>query len=238
MTVVTITRGELRTELDAAEREHQEAAQAWRDLEERIALTQRGERLDEKGHKVKLDPAEHAVALSDLDGERPEAGRRLLAARKRLTAAKVGYANHDLDGLVAKYQGRAEHTAEARERLRRALVEVAVAAWKLGDAVLAEKLVARDVIQTALVAVTDGDTRGALTSDAQYQLPTHLGADGRPDDWLVRERGLYGDDDDDPTSLRFWDRFGGLVHAGPRRIDNSAGRSFAAALKQALTSTR
>jgi hypothetical protein len=230
------TRRELRTELDAAEREHKEAAQAWRELEEQIALAERGERVDEKGQKVRLDPAEQAVALADLDGERPEAGRRLLDARARLTAAKIGYANHELTGLVQKFNGRAAHTAEARERLRRALVEVAVAAWAFGDATHEEKQAARGVVQIVLTTISDGEERRAVAADAHYQLPTHLGADGKPDDFLVRERGVYGDDDD-PAKPVFWDHFGELIRGGSQRLDGRAGRNFAAALTHALKTT-
>jgi hypothetical protein len=238
MTVETApTRRELRTELDAAEREHREASQAWRELEEQIAVSQRGKRVDEKGQEVRLDAAEHAVALADLDGARPEAGRRLLDTRARLMAAKIGYANHELTGLVQKFNGRAAHTGEARERLRRALVEVAVAVWAFGDATSEERQAARGVVEMVLSTISDGDARRAITSDSHYQLPTHLGADGNPDDFLVRERGLYGDDDDDPATLAFWDRFGELIRGGPQRLDGRAGRSFAAALTAALKTT-
>jgi hypothetical protein len=227
------TRRELRTELDAAEREHHQAAQAWRELEDRITLAQRGKRLDEKRQEVRLDEIERTVALADLDGERLEVARRLKAARARLTEAKIAVANSDLDDLVPRYTRAAERTGLARERLQALMVETVRAVWAFEQAHQDELEKARAVTTAATSLLTNGDDKRAAVSDARFNLPTHVGDNGWPDTFTERTHGLYGGDgpNDNPMTPEFWGLAAELIAGGPQRIEHRAGR-LAAALKK------
>lgn len=174
----------------------------------------------------KLIAEELEVAKAEAAERSLQAARRVQALAEKVRRARAALAQHELPDLATRHAATADAVATATRRAEQAYIGLVAALIEQGEALSAEKLAARAVVQVAVSPLTDGDERETLRRRAEHELPVALADDGSAVEWVERpESGLWA------LSGVSWvggnDAFGeqlvDLVRAGRDRLRGACG---------------
>lgn len=190
----------------------------------------------------KLLDEERQVAQAMAEARSLEAAQALLAATGALQRARAALARHELPELMARQEASAGRVRAAAERAQDAYVDLVVSLVEQQEALGAEKLAARAVIEAALSPLVDGDEREALRRRSRRELPVALDDEGRTLEWRERpEPGLWslGGLSWHGTNDAFGQQLVDLVRGGRTRVRGVCGSErVGAIIEKALDSER
>jgi hypothetical protein len=223
-------------DLAAAEDEHREALAEWHGLDRLRDELEEAAKEDDGTGRMVVEPAELALVERRLREAKERAAERLIHAREQLARARVAAANEALPGLVEEHAHRCERAERARLEFEHAYCKLLLASWEFGEALQAETLAARTIVDQARSAAPDTEAREHILSRARHsnELPALLGPGG-PLEWTPRPgRHLFDGigDDVNPGREQMWSALGVLANLGRERGLATLGETIRARVQE------